>query len=133
MFDLFKKKRKQLPPFETLQSSQYRGKYFVRIAEWDWLDREQITVNDPHGPRVFTLDAWPQHVFIAANGQITVEEYVYFVAGKYSGEVPSILDQTVINQINTLLEYRIIKVLDIKSRPDPRYELPLSQQAQHRV
>lgn len=129
MFNFFKKKRKQLPPFEALKLSPFRGKYFVRIAQWDWLDKEHITVTDPHGPRMFTLDAWPQLVFIAANGQMTVTEYVHFMAGKYSGEVPGILDQTVINQIKTLLDYRIIELRDIKGRPEPQYELPRSQRA----
>ena len=128
MFELFKKKQKQLPPFETLESSEYRDKYFIRVARWGWLDRVHISITDPHGPRMFTLDAWPQLVFIAANGQMTVREYVHFVASKYSGAVPDILDQTVLNQIKTLLGYGIIELRDVKSRPESQYELPSSQQ-----
>ena len=129
MFNLFKKKQKQLPRFEILQSSEYRDKYFVRVAQWDWLDKEHITVTDPVGPRLFTLDARPQLVFIAANGQMTVTEYIHFMAGKYSGEAPGILGQRVINQIETLLGYRIIELRDTKSRPEPQYELPYLQKA----
>src|SRR2546430_1194553 len=97
MFNLFNKK--QLPLFEHLYLSEYQNKYFVRIAEWDWLNKENITVYDSYQPRMLTLDPWPQLVFVAANGQMTVKEYVYYMAGKYSGSVPEILDKTILNQI----------------------------------
>lgn len=126
MFRLFKKK--ELPPFPLLQESAYRDIYFVRMAEWDWIDgnRQHIVVTDPHQPRLLTFDPWPELVFIAANGQQTVSEYTHYMARQYSGDVPALLDQTVLDELKTLLGYRIIEMSPVKCRPDPLFELPRS-------
>ena len=42
MFGLFKKKARVLPSFDDLKNSDIKGKYFVRLAQWDWLDKNMI-------------------------------------------------------------------------------------------
>jgi len=73
MFNLFKRSSRY-PPFAALRSFPGKDAYFIRVAQWHWLNDEMITVNDPNGPRVLTMDPWPQLVFLAANGQMTVQE-----------------------------------------------------------
>lgn len=120
----FNRKEKIYPEFDFLNGYDKKNSYFIRVAEWSWLDKEKIIVMDPHGPRILTLDPWPQYVFLAANGQITVTEYVYYMADKYKTEIPKLLDQTIINEMNSLVQYQIIKFVEQKQRPESRFELP---------
>lgn len=126
MFGLFKKK-KQYPPFDFLSASELKNKYFIRSAEWDLLTHNSIYVFDPHSPRMFTLDQWPQIIFLAAKGQMTLQEYVYYAADKYDSEVPQMLDKIILEQIDSLLEYKIIRLTNDKQQLDPLYEVPKSR------
>ncbi len=120
----FSRNKRNYPPFEVLNNFQMKDYYFIRIAEWDWLNEKDIYVKDPHGPRMFTFDAWPQLIFIAANGQMTLSEYVYFMADKYKNEIPILLDETIIIELQKLLEFKIIKFVRAKQRPEKQFELP---------
>src|SRR4051794_16627742 len=105
---LFKRKPRY-PSFPVLQSYINKDAFFIRIASWRWLNSKMITVTDPNAARVLTMDAWPQLVFLAANGQMTVHEYVHYMAGKYSGDIPANLDKTVTDELTKLSEnYKII-------------------------
>ena len=64
---------------------------------------------DPVKPRMLTLDPWPQIIFLAADGQLSVTEYINYVAGKYSGNIPENLDRTIIDELLKLESYQIIK------------------------
>ena len=123
MFNFFKR-NKRYPSFEPLKQYERQHHFFIRTAEWDWMDDENIYVVDPHNPRVLTLNPWGQWIFIAANGQMTVTEYVMYMADKYKGEIPEILDQTIIDELRTLVEYGIIAFVETKQRPESRFELP---------
>jgi hypothetical protein len=127
MFNFFKNK-KNYPAFATLQSFTNKDLYFVRIASWDWLDEQRITITDPHNPRVFTLDPWPQVVFLEANGQLTIAETIYQLADMYSGEIPAELDATFISEIKKLVIYGIIEFSETKRAPLPAFNLPQSRQ-----
>jgi len=81
-------------------------------------------VVDPHNPRVLTLDPWPQYIFIAANGQMTITEYVRYMADKYRGHIPKLLDKTIVDEVLTLLSYGIIELVEKKQRPKYEFELP---------
>lgn len=43
------------------------------------LNKETVVAIDPCIPIGLTLDPWPQYVFIAANGQMTIIESVYYM------------------------------------------------------
>src|SRR6478735_4170099 len=103
MFGLFKKR--ELPPFEELKKSDIKDKYFIRLAQWDWLNENTINVTDNKTPRVITMDPWPQLVFLEANGQKTVHDFVYELASKYGKKetIPTDLDSTIIQIINILV------------------------------
>ena len=130
MFNLFRKNKKY-PPFPALAEFDKKDLYFIRTAEWDFLSNQVIYVNDPCGPRVLTLDPWPQLVFIGANGVLTVSEYVHYMADKYDSAIPDALDKTIIHELNTLLNYKIIAFSAIKQRPRRGYDMPLSKRKEN--
>lgn len=116
------KKSTALPPFESLKSYKNSDQYFVRVAQWRWLDTNNISVTDPHSSRTLTLDHWPQLVFLAASGNMTVREYVDFVTNLYSAAVPDNLDATIIGEIETLLKYGIIKMSATATHPEVLFD-----------
>lgn len=117
MFNLFRLNRK-IPEFDRLKGYQFQNYYFRRIAPWAWQDKFTIFVIDPNAPRFITMDPWPQKIFIAANGQLTISDYVYAVAREYRGKVPELLDGTIINEIETLLKERLIEIHESRMSPE---------------
>ncbi|MDA9774320.1 hypothetical protein N9B82_05125 [Saprospiraceae bacterium] len=119
MLNFFKKRSQKLPPFETLRDSSLRDKYFARTMQWGWFTEETIHVFDVGGPvpRMVTMDPWPQQIYLDADGQITIKEYVLWMAGKYSkNQVPKELDETILGLIEDLVEDGgLIELRDHKS------------------
>jgi hypothetical protein len=111
----FFRKKPTIPAFPTLQQSLLKNKYFVRVCRWQWLNNEMITVTDIHAPRVITMDPWPQLIFLEAQGDKTVSEFIYYLAGQYTSKIPSELDSTVLYEINSLLGEGIIELRDGKT------------------
>jgi len=121
MFNFFKRSRK-FPPFETLASFAHKDLYFVRTAQWYPLDKRMITVVDPHNPRMLTMDPWPQIIFLESDGQKTVAEFIYYMAGEYSGAIPDELDKTIVDELMKLIDYKIIRFSAEKKRPDAQFD-----------
>lgn len=128
MFGFFNKK-KQYRPFPRLQSYHGKSMYFIRIARWGWLNKKEIFAHDPNGPRIFTFDPWPQKLFCEAFGKWTVAEYVERVANEYKDEVPELLDDTIINELNSLLELGVIKLTEKKAFPEKKFMDPMNTPA----
>ena len=63
---------------------------------------------------------------------MTVQEYVYYAADKYDSEVPPMLDKTILDHIQTLLEYKIIRLADSKQQLDSLFEVPKSKRGNGR-
>jgi hypothetical protein len=124
MLNLFNKDKKY-PPFETLQGFAHKDNYFVRTAQWRRLNKQMITVTDPRGPRMLTMDQWPQIAFLESDGQRTVTEFVHYLAGAYIGPVPANLDQTVVGELEKLVGYGIIAFRDQKGRPESVFDQPV--------
>lgn len=121
MFNFFKRTKK-FPRFETLEGFAQKDCYFVRRARWYVLDKKMITIVDPHQPRMLTMDPWPQTVFLESDGQKTVAEFIYYVAGRYSGATPDGLDKTIIDELLKLIDYKIIQFSQEKRRPDVQFD-----------
>ena len=121
MFNPFKRKKK-VPPFNTLAAFAHKNAYFVRTAPWYPMGSGLITVLDPHQPRMLTMDPWPQIVFLAADGQKTVSEFIDHLARQYTGTIPETLDSTVIEELLKLIDCRIIQLSAEKRRPDEPYD-----------
>lgn len=79
-------------------------------------------MTDPHHPRILTLDPWPQLLFLSADGEMTVTDFVIHTANGYTGNIPEQLDETIIAELNKLVEYRIVQFAEKKGRPEPKYD-----------
>ncbi len=117
MFGIFKKKLKQLPNFEYLSNYPKKEKYFVRTLQWDWLNEKMIHLFDNKSPRVITMDEWPQQIYLDADGQKTIAEYILWMANQFGREqVPNSLDEDMIRMIEDLIEDgEMIRLEDKKS------------------
>lgn len=105
MFNLFKRKHKNLPPFEKLESSDIKDKYFVRTMQWAWFNEKMIHVIDSNQPRMITMDPWPQQIYLDADGQKTIKEYVLSMAKMYAkNQIPNELDETILDVISNLIK-----------------------------
>jgi hypothetical protein len=117
MFNFFRKRSKSdVHPLSALDSYANKDKYFVRVARFMELDFNQctITVIDPHGPRMITMDPWPETIFLNATGQRTIKQYIEDTAGDYKGNIPSSLDSYIISELEKLVfECRIIVLTDV--------------------
>lgn len=130
MFGIFKKKPKELPKFDFLHSYEKKHKYFIRTLQWDWLNEEMIHLFDNKSPRVITMDEWPQQIYLDADGQKTIEEYIIWMANKYGrGQVPATLDKDMILMIEDLIEDgEMIKLTNEKTDLPYYLDSPKSKQ-----
>ena len=87
------------------------------------MNKETVVAIDPCNPIVLTLDPWPQYVFIAANGQMTIIESVYYMTDKYPGDIPGLLDKTIIDEMLALPGYAVIELVGTKQPPKHESEL----------
>lgn len=85
-----------IPRFETLEGFAQKDWYFIRTAQWMVMD----------------------------NTTITVAGFIEYMSGKYSGKIPEILDKTIIDELLTLVDYKIIQLSKVKGRPDARFDEP---------
>lgn len=117
---------RKYPPFTALAGYVNNNAYFIRVAQWYWLENNIIAVIDPHNPRMLSMDPWPQSVFLAAEGQKTISEYIYAVADEYTGDIPGQLDQTIIEEIEKLAGFRIIMLVNEQQHLNPLFKDPVS-------
>lgn len=129
MFNFFRKRPKEDPySLEALASYFNKNKYFVRVARFMEIDYNQstITVIDPHGPRMITMDPWPESIFLSATGQRTVKQYIEDTAESYKGNIPTKLDSFIISELEKLVfKYRIIELTDVPNTLEPQFEKPM--------
>jgi len=130
----FNKKKVSMPEFPGLESSTLKDKFFVRIRPWDWLTEKEIYVaaklNDR--PTMITMEYWPQQVYLLADGQITVSEFIHIVANrfiKFNNPVPDNFDVDLLEVIEEMVnEMNIIKIKDVKTDLAADVAVPMSQQ-----
>ncbi|MGV3539125.1 MAG: hypothetical protein ACO1OQ_04900 [Rufibacter sp.] len=125
MFGLFKSGGRNLPEFKQLNESGLKDKYFFRVASWSWLDKETIYVLAPNQPKMVTMDAWPQLVFLEADGQKTIEEFTLQMAKQYK-KVPEGLDDTILYQIHQLVDGELIKLADEAVEAEQQFIGPIN-------
>lgn len=129
MFNFFKKKRESdANSLKALADYTNKDKYFVRVAQFMEIDFNKCTISiiDPHGPRMITMDPWPETIFLNATGKHTVKEYIEETAKKYKGNIPPQLDNYIISELEKLVfEYRIIELTDVPNALKPEFEKPM--------
>ena len=129
MLNLFRKRKKEIPDFDFLLNSELRDKYFSRLSPWDWMDDKMIHVFDINAPRVITMDPWPQLIYLGANGQITVSEFIHEMALSYDRRtpIPKELDVTVLTILTDLVDDKLIELTAEKRILSPDLEQPKSK------
>ena len=123
MFKFFKKKGKY-PYFRILTSFHRKNFYFLRNAEWASVDAENILVTDPRTLDVLPLSGWSQVVFVSASGEKTIDEFIYFIADRYTGAIPESLDQVIIFELFDLEKKGLILITDKKQTLAKEFDLP---------
>lgn len=126
MFGLFKSNGRKLPEFKKLKESEIKDQYFYRTASWDWLNEDSIRVLDPKSPRIITMDAWPQLVFLEANGQKTIEDLVLHMAKQYK-KIPNELDEVLLHQIDQLIKEGLIALNGEKVKLNENFAGPIKK------
>lgn len=100
------------------QSITIEEMYFSRAACWSRLD-DHLVVHDsasPCAPRMITMEPWHEAVFMAADGQNTVAQFVINMASQYEDGQPANLREQVHEILSTLLDERILRLHD---HPEP--------------
>ena len=123
MFNLFKKKKK-IHKFILIKNFHKKDFYFIRSAEWGFLDKDNLFIKDHHKSKLITPSPWGRNIFYSANGEMTVEEYVYYVATLYKDDIPVHLEQTIIFELLGLVESDLISLVPGKQRPLNEFDLP---------
>lgn len=123
MFSFFKRKSKY-PPFRVLWTFDKRNCYFIKNAEWGWLDDEHVFVTDPRSLKTTALEQWEQLVFLSANGQMTVTDFVKYMADQYTDPIPETLDHVIIDALLNLAGQQLIKFSSSKKLVPPEFEQP---------
>lgn len=117
--------------FITLESYEFRDKYFYRICKWDWLTRDTIHVFDNNRPRIITMDYWPQLIFLEAKGQSTVSEFIHTIASKYpTNQIPANFDSSLIEALESLLNDNLIELSDSPFQLDISILNPLTEEGE---
>ena len=104
----FLKKKKDLPEFDFIKTYPEKEKYFVRVKKWNWLNSEQISLleKDSDGKiKISTMDYWPQEMFLDADGQKTISEYLNVLIKQFRDskmEIPSDLDKFMVETLLSL-------------------------------
>jgi len=131
MFNFFRKRSKSdAYLLEILESYVNKDKYFVRVARFMELGFNQgtITVIDPHGPRMITMDPWLETIFLNATGLRTVKHILKIRLKTIMATIPSKLDSYIISELEKLVfEHKIIEFRDVPNVLKPPFERGIPQ------
>lgn len=84
---------------------------------------------------MIAMDEWPQQIYLDADGQKTIAEYVVWMAKQYgNGQIPPTLDKDMIQQMEGLVkDGELIQLKDAKT-PLPYYlDRPKSEQDKNKA
>ena len=130
----FLKKKKDLPEFDFIKSYSERGKYFVRIKKWNWLDSAQITLleKDSDGKvKMTTMEYWHQEMFLDADGQKTISEYLSVLIKQFRDskmEIPSDLDKFMVETLLSLkTDLNAIEFTDSPTEIETEFKNPINE------
>lgn len=123
MFNFFKKKPGP-PSWKLIRTFHKRDQYFIRNVEWGWLDQQTIFVKEYQRSKIVNLKNWDLLVFFHANGEMTVEAFVYRLAEKYESEIPERFEYTIIKALSDLAAAKYIIYDTQKRRPEKEFDEP---------
>ncbi|WP_309385354.1 hypothetical protein [Cerasicoccus frondis] len=85
------------------------------------MSEKQIAVNDSRSskaPRVITMEPWHQLIFLAADGQHEIQEFIDHMANEYD-PIPDGLAEQILSLIGVLEGEGILEVSDEKVQLPP--------------
>jgi hypothetical protein len=83
--------------------------YFLRTATHDLVDG-RVAIFDSKRPRVVTLDVWPESIFLAADGQRTMNEFIADVRAQRGSDAPADLAVQATGQLLSLVKEGLVKL-----------------------
>lgn len=96
--------------------------YFSRSATWRQMG-DHVMVHDsfsPKAPRVITMEPWHKTVFMAADGEHTIGQFLDEMGAQYEGGTPAGLREQIHGLIAVLFGEGIIR-LHSEAKPLPPY------------
>lgn len=96
------------------------GAYFSRCTTWHWVD-EKILVIDPNAPRVITMEPWAEIVFVAAQGETTVGNFVSNLENQFEGDAPAGLRSQTHEIIGALVHKGVVRLHNAPESLPPEY------------
>ncbi|OXB06175.1 hypothetical protein [Flavobacterium pectinovorum] len=135
MFNFFRKQN-EIPNFSIIKNYSKKDLYFSRSKKWDWLNDKQIFLadNDSYGKiKMVTLDFWSQEMFLDANGQKTMTEYLTILINQFQKnkmEIPTDLDTFMIETLESLNnDLNAIEFSDFPIKIAPEFDNSLTEQS----
>ncbi len=92
--------------------------YFSRTTPWSRLG-DHIVAHDSksaQAPRMVTMEPWHEMVFLAADGEHTVGQFVEHMGSQYEGGAPPGLGQQIHDIVNALIDESL---LNLHEEPSP--------------
>ena len=133
MFSFFKNRR-ELPEFDFIKSYPEKDKYFVRIKKWNWINSEQISLleKDSNGKiKMTTMDYWYQEMFLDADGQKTISEYLSVLIKQFQDskmEIPTDLDSFMVETLLSLkTDLNAIEFMDSPTEIKTEFKNPIKE------
>lgn len=133
MFSFFKNRR-ELPKFDFIKSYPEKDKYFVRIKKWNWVNPEQISLleKDSDGKiKMTTMDYWYQEMFLDADGQKTISEYLNVLIKQFQDskmKIPTDLDSFMVETLLSLkTDLNAIEFMDSPTEIKTEFKNPIKE------
>ncbi len=133
MFNFLKKKN-NIPVFDFIESYSEKEQYFVRTKQWTWLNPEQISLlekDDDGKIKMTTMDYWSQEMFLDADGQKTISEYLNVLIKQFQDskmKIPSDLDNFMVETLLSLkTDLNAIEFTELPTEIKPEYKDPITE------
>jgi len=134
IFNRIFKQNSTKPEFDFIKSYEYKDKYFLRIKKWNWINSEQISLIEKgeNGKiKTTTMEYWFQEMFLDADGQKTIIEYLEILIKQFQEskmEVPDDLDIFMTETLWSLkTELNAIEFADIPIELKTEHKKPLEE------
>ncbi|MVO10437.1 hypothetical protein GOQ30_14780 [Flavobacterium sp. TP390] len=133
MFSFFKNKNKHvIPEFEFINTFSEKDFYFVRTKQWMWITKEEIALvhKDEKGSiKTTTMDFWYQEMFLDADGEKTISEYLLLLIKQFQDskmQIPDDLDQFMIETLLSLKnDLNAIEFTQMPNQPKEEFKNPI--------
>jgi len=98
-------------------------RYFSRAATWQHLDG-RLLIHDsfsPKAPRMVTMEPWHEVVFMRADGEHTIAEFVAHMGSQYESGTPAGLEAQIHGIINELVNEGLLRLHDERKALPPYF------------